>query len=134
MNILPFTLGIELEFFIEDKEKNIVPSILIEVPHDNDGILGELRGEPSNNAYGAVFSVIGQKARIEDYLSKTGHSMLLENWLRKDSAYQKMLEKVWRKSAITKDRIKWQNLYGLPRSKKTTTTTVPVCTSQSKRN
>lgn len=72
-------IGLEAEYFVGLKvEKLPVPVIVPQVlPHDETGILVEVRGKPGN-PYEAVGSFVGEYFNIRDKLDKLELKMLLD--------------------------------------------------------
>lgn len=99
-------IGLEKEFFVQDKFGNIaiVPD---GVSHDDCGWLAEARGKPSSDITEAVFSLMADIHRLRESLADNLHSFLDGDVVK---IPRELRIKAQRKYA--KGKIHYENLYG----------------------
>jgi len=99
-------IGLEKEFFVQDKFGNIaiVPD---GVSHDDCGWLAEARGKPSSDITEAVFSLMADIHRLRESLAAKNHFFLDRDVVKMP---RELRIKAQRKYA--KGKIHYENLYG----------------------
>lgn len=104
------TIGFELELFVT-KNKIIISPGIMDLPHDNNGMLLELRGNPSKSIEEAYYSIFAKLAELESKLK----GLVVDkkaNWIEKTPEILKTQREYIRKNGNTKD-ISWENMYNL---------------------